>query len=98
MPDARVPVARLKARLSEYLSRVKAGERVLVTERGVPVASMQPVEAIEADEWRLSDLRRAGLIREPLRRLGPEFFSAPRPADREGRSLEAVLEERAEGH
>jgi prevent-host-death family protein len=38
-------VAQLKARLSEYLSRVKAGEEVLVTDRGRPIARLVPVGA-----------------------------------------------------
>ena len=33
-----VAVRELKNRLSEYLRKVKAGERVVVTERGKPVA------------------------------------------------------------
>jgi prevent-host-death family protein len=36
-------VAELKAQLSRYLSRVKAGEEILVTERGTPVARLVPV-------------------------------------------------------
>lgn len=38
-------IAELKARLSEYLSRVEAGEEVLVTDRGRPVAWLVPVGA-----------------------------------------------------
>ena len=37
-------VAELKARLSEYLARVRAGSEVLVTERGRPVAKIVPVD------------------------------------------------------
>ena len=33
----------MKARLSEYLARVKAGEEVLVADRGRPVARLVPV-------------------------------------------------------
>ncbi|PYN64673.1 MAG: type II toxin-antitoxin system prevent-host-death family antitoxin, partial [Candidatus Rokuibacteriota bacterium] len=35
-------VAKLKASLSEYLARVKAGEEVIVTERGKPIAKIVP--------------------------------------------------------
>jgi prevent-host-death family protein len=35
-------VSKLKASLSEYLRRVKAGEEVLVTERGRPIAKLSP--------------------------------------------------------
>ena len=36
-------VSKLKASLSEYLRRVKAGEEVLVSERGRPIAKLVPV-------------------------------------------------------
>lgn len=98
MPETRVPVGRLKARLSEYLRRVKLGEPVVVTERGVAVATIQPIDPAQARTSRLAELRRAGLVREPRKKLGREFFSAERPKDPEGRSLDASLEERAEGH
>ena len=35
-----VTVAHLRARLSEYLAHVKAGNEVVVTERGLPVARL----------------------------------------------------------
>ena len=37
-------VVRLKSQLSRYLRRVKAGEDVIVTERGVPIARLVPVD------------------------------------------------------
>ena len=40
-------VAQLKAGLSGYLERVKAGQEVLVTDRGRPVAKLVPI-AIDA--------------------------------------------------
>ena len=56
-------VAELKAQLSRYLSRVKAGEEVLVTERGTPVARLVPVGSGGSDHDHLRDLERQGLIR-----------------------------------
>ncbi len=87
----------IKARLNEFLSRVRAGEEVVITDRGTPVARMVPLEGPRAVEGRRSELARAGLIREPSRTLDPAFHQAPRPRDPGARSLEAVLEERAEG-
>ena len=37
------PVAQLKATLSEQLARVKAGEEIVVTERGRPIAKIVPI-------------------------------------------------------
>ena len=41
---ATVAIRDLKNRLSEYLRRVKAGERLVVTERGRPVAVISRAE------------------------------------------------------
>lgn len=95
-------VADLKARLSEYLARVKAGEEVLVTDRGKPIARLVPVgvETIADDEAETARLR--AMEREGLMRLGsgslPEgFFEKERPEDPEGLVVEAILEEREKG-
>lgn len=36
-------IAQIKARLSEYLSQVKGGSEVVITERGMPVARLVPL-------------------------------------------------------
>jgi prevent-host-death family protein len=97
MAERQVSIARLKARLSEYLSRVRVGEVVIVTDRGKPVARLGPLDGDAALTGRAAELERAGLIRRPGRRLPGNFLDGPRPSDPTGRSLEAVLEERAEG-
>ncbi len=87
-------VSEIKARLSEYLARVRGGEEVVVTDRGRPVARIVPVEDREPH---LGELERQGLIRGPSARLPDDFLDRPRPA-LEGPSLvDAVIEERAEG-
>jgi len=49
----------LKDHLSEYLRRAHEGERIVVTDRGAPVAVLAPLE--EGKEARLAwDLVRAG--------------------------------------
>jgi len=40
----RVGTRELKAKLSEYLRRVKAGETIIVTERGKTIAQIVPVK------------------------------------------------------
>jgi len=94
-------IAELKAKLSEYLSRVKAGEEVLVTDRGRPVARLVPVGAEgipdEAESARLRAMEREGLIRLGSGRLPEGFFEKERPAGPEGLLRKAVLEEREEG-
>ncbi|GIV79174.1 type II toxin-antitoxin system prevent-host-death family antitoxin [Litorilinea aerophila] len=44
MEEATVGIREFKARLSRYLRRVKAGETVLITERGKPVGRVVPVQ------------------------------------------------------
>lgn len=40
-----VAVSELRANLKTYVDRARSGERVVVTERGVPVARLVPVDA-----------------------------------------------------
>lgn len=90
-------IADLKARLSEYLARVKAGDEVLVTDRGTPIARIVPLPRPDSAGADWEELERAGLIRRPDRRLDQRFWSLPRPADPEGRVLAALIAEREEG-
>ena len=57
-----VGVRDLKNNLSRYLDRVKAGEDVIVTERGRPVARLS---SLEHSRDRLADLVAAGAVRAP---------------------------------
>jgi prevent-host-death family protein len=90
-----VGVAELKAKLSEYLARVRAGEEVVVTDRGRPIARIGPAHAVEDEH--LAELERAGLVKIGTG-ISEEFLNAPRPRPAAGGSLlEALLEERREG-
>ena len=73
-------VAQLKAELSRYLSRVKAGEGVLITERGVVIARIVPGGSIGKDEQRWGDLERQGLMR--LGSITRRRTGTPRPSSR----------------
>lgn len=91
-------VSKLKATLSSYLAKVKAGEEVIVTERGKPIAKIVPI-AHDAGTIpaHLQELARAGLVRLGTGKLPPAFWKLPRPKDPKGEVLRALLEERAEG-
>lgn len=88
-------VTALKASLGKYINWVKAGEEVLVTERGKPVAKIIPVWAGEADH--LKEMEKLGLIRLASGRLPDKFWEIQRPADKKGLALKALLEEREVG-
>ncbi len=94
----RVGVAELKASLSQYLARVQAGETVVVTDHGRPVARLVPVTAGEQEpEERLRAMERLGLVRRGGGPLPPDFWDRPRPVDAAGRSLALLLAEREGG-
>lgn len=91
-------VAKLKASLSEYLARVKAGEEVIVTERGKPIAKIVPLDRDQGEiPAHLLEKARAGLIRLGSGKLPRGFWKMPRPADPTGAAVRAVLKERESG-
>lgn len=91
------PVSILKARLSEYLAAVKAGEEVIVTEHGRPVARLSAIDPSGAAEGRVAELVREGRLRPPTEVGSPVALGRALPADAQGRSLALLLEERSEG-
>lgn len=91
-----IAISDLKARLSEYLRRVKGGERLLITDRGTPVAIVSPLEGDELTGG-MNDLIDQGLVRppEPLRaESGPP---EQRPSDPTGQLARAVAADRESG-
>ncbi len=93
----RVAVRELKARLSEYLAHVKAGEEVVVTERGRSIARLVPMASSDTLPERLEEMERLGLVRLGSGWLDEEFWDLPRVKDPDGRVLGALSEEREEG-
>jgi prevent-host-death family protein len=91
-------VSELKASLSEFLDRVRAGEEIVVTDRGRPIARLVPLGGDDLPfPAHLRALERAGLVRIPKGRIPREFWTARRPRDTEGRALAALLRDRQEG-
>ena len=93
----RVAVRDLKARLSEYLALVKAGEEVVVTERGKPVARLAPLPSYQILPQPLAAMEMLGLVRRGSGQLPDNFWELPRFQDLEGRAVKALLAEREEG-
>ena len=60
-----VGVRELRQNASALLRRVAAGESIVVTDRGRPVARLSPVQAGGG----LEELRAAGLVREATKRM-----------------------------
>lgn len=90
-------VSKLKASLSEYLRQVKAGEEVLVTERGRPIAKLTPAAVSPLLPQDLAELEKQGIIKIGTGKLPKNFWSLPRPKDPKGLVLKSLLQEREEG-
>lgn len=91
-------VSELKASASEYLMRVKAGEEVLLTDRGKPIAKIIPLRNSElAADYRMAQLELAGLARVGKGKLPADFWNSARLRDNEGAVLAALIAEREEG-
>lgn len=69
MDEMSVGIRELKSRLGEYIRRVKAGETVVITERGRPVGRIVPLAQPLQD--RLQAMVEAGLIQWSGQRLLP---------------------------
>jgi len=90
-------VSKLKAYLSEYLSQVKAGNEVLITDRGKPVARLVPVLRTKTTRESMIRMEKQGLLKLGSGKLPKDFWSMPRPKDPNGLVLKALLEERESG-
>ena len=90
-------VAQMKAKLSEYLRQVKGGSEVLITERGISVARLVPLEFSERRTTRDERLVRAGIMRAPQGRR--KKLGTPQVRGGSGKAvLDALLAERDESH
>lgn len=94
----RATITEAKNGLSALIDRVRAGESILITDRGVPVARLEPASATSLDdEGRLARLERAGIIR---RGHGDPRWILDRPPTptTDGRPIsDLVIEERESG-
>jgi antitoxin (DNA-binding transcriptional repressor) of toxin-antitoxin stability system len=81
-------------RARELLAGVKAGEEILVTDRGRPIARIVPYLPGGSE---LDDLVRAGRVRRARGDVPADFWRQSKPSDPEGRLLGALLEERESG-
>lgn len=91
-----VSITELKAKLSQWIDTVREGEEVLVTNRGRPVARIQPIEGWEDFDARTQWLIRTGRAKPPERR-GRLDLDRELPKDPEGLSIQFLIEERRSG-
>jgi prevent-host-death family protein len=90
-------VSQLKATLRACLAWVKAGEEVVVTEHGIPIAKIVPLAGAPAPPSSLAALEQAGLVTRGSGHVPDEVWTLPRPKDPQGRGRHALEEERETG-
>ena len=91
-------ISNAKNRLSALIKRVQRGEPVLITDRGVPVAKLVPVQLGAGVPERIIALAQQGLARLPERVPDAAWLDLPRPSLTPGPSpVDLLLEERRKG-
>ena len=89
-------VSVLKARLSEYLDKVKNGAEVFITDHGRPVARLVPLaKGKKGADPDIAELVRAGIVKPGKGKLPPSLLRRSPAKDPKGLVLKALLEERA---
>ncbi|MBI5304842.1 MAG: type II toxin-antitoxin system prevent-host-death family antitoxin [Chloroflexi bacterium] len=74
MAQTTVGIRELKEQLARYIRQVKAGNTLVITERGKPVGRIVPVKS--STEERMQELIKAGVIEWSGRNLKPAKPSA----------------------
>lgn len=93
----RSSVTDAKNRLSALIDHVRHGESVIIEDRGVPVAQLNPVagRASGADQDRIARLVRQGILRPPISTGPAESLDMAPPKSRRRVSLSRlVIDER----
>lgn len=90
-------ITQAKNNLSKLIKKVRHGESVLILDRNVPVARLEPLPSgsDEAERAHWAELERRGLVRPPKKKLPKDFWTRKLPKFKKS-LVEAVLEERRE--
>lgn len=91
-----VAISELKASLSEYISRVRAGEEVMLTDRGIPVAKLVSLSVADDADAALADLVRSGQVRPAEQKLPKRFWTRRLPMEDPEDLIRRGLEEERE--
>jgi len=88
-------ISKLKASLSQYLSMVKSGEEIIITDRGKPIAKIVPLKSADlVMPPHLKELERSGLVRIGRGSIHKKFWELLRPKASKGSALVALLKAR----
>lgn len=93
-----ITITAAKNGLSALIDRVRAGESILILDRGVPVARLEPVASSADPTGRLQRLERAGVLRIKAGKPPLKDLRNPAPRLKPGVSaVSALLDERRTG-
>jgi prevent-host-death family protein len=91
-------ITNAKNGLSALIDQVKAGETIVILDRGTPVARLEPIVGRGRADGRIERLERAGLVGRGLAEPPVDLIRQPGPALQPGVSaVDYVLAERREG-
>jgi prevent-host-death family protein len=95
----RASISEAKNRLSALLDRVRQGHSIVIEDRGVPVATLEPMAGRSLDpDGRIARLERQGVLRRPLAAASTKTLSTRPPRPRKGRKAsDIVIDDRREG-
>lgn len=95
-----VSVSYAKNNLSALLRRVREGQTVTITDRGVPVATLVAPPSTAGIPPRFIEMAERGLIKLPDREPSGEWLKEPLPQPNgplDNAAVDAVIEERRSG-
>src|SRR3989304_9667667 len=91
-------ITEVKNGLSALIDQVRAGESILITDRGLAVARLEPVTTTPDPTGRLRRLERAGIVRIGRAASPLDLLRRPAPRLPAGPSADpAVIHERRSG-
>jgi prevent-host-death family protein len=94
----RATITEAKNGLSALIDQVRAGESIVILDRGLPVARLEPIAANPEQIGRLSRLERAGVVRVSTAPPPLDLLRQPPPRPTAGASaLDALIDERRTG-
>jgi prevent-host-death family protein len=86
-----VGIKELKNKLTYYLKLTRRGDRIIVTDRGAPVAVIHGIDGVDTDtsvEERLAALSGKGMVRLPA---APVKLAPFRPVGVKGKAASAII-------
>ena len=88
----RASISEAKNRLSALLDRVRQGHSIVIEDRGVPVATLEPMAGRSVDpHGRIARLERQGVLRRPVAAPTKPTLSTRPPRPRKGRKASDII-------